>query len=480
MAEENGDIVQEFPLLETTGQRVVLMINVKEGHVRYIRKGEVKQSCMIQDLTVSSKNDLQIEVYIGPLEKILLAENSQSKEEILTNIEAIKERHASQPSIYSDDGGSRIIKEGFLNKKGNTVLEKWARRKVCIKQGVIIYYPEQSEKKIKLTPVIECHVEAIGTDKFSVTVPERIYSFQIPASVRDKEEERDNWIKCIRVAIADRTPPQRPGSFQVLPNEAIRKNSKRKPIPKPLVVKQGYLDKQGNAKVKVWNERFIKVESGKFSYALPNKEENTLNVVNLQEGEASVIPTKNFGFDVQIPGRTFHFRVQAKEENKEEAHLNWMKAFNKACCSSESSELPEDQDKKNYEVNANHKEKQPFNDASISKTSSVLLQEDKDGDEDDDFELVTCPKDQGFNRTSCSRTSSVLPKDEDKEIDKGNDLDNTCPTVQGSETVTDNIVVDESSKDTGDSLKGSRKKSKLGSTRSYRGNLREDSLEEPL
>lgn len=30
-------------------------INVKEGHVRYIRKGEVKQSCMVQDLTVCSK-----------------------------------------------------------------------------------------------------------------------------------------------------------------------------------------------------------------------------------------------------------------------------------------------------------------------------------------------------------------------------------------------------------------------------------------
>uniref|UniRef100_K1Q6I6 PH domain-containing protein n=1 Tax=Magallana gigas TaxID=29159 RepID=K1Q6I6_MAGGI len=148
---------------------------------------------------------------------------------------------------------------------------------------------------------------------------------KIPDSVRDKEEERDNWIKCIRTAITDRVPPQRPGFHQVLPDDVIRKSIKRKTIPKSLVVKQGYLDKRGNAKVKVWNERFVSVEIGKFSYALPNKTENTLNVVNLQEGEVSVISTKTYGFDVQIPGRTFHFRIQAKVENKEEEHLNWMK-----------------------------------------------------------------------------------------------------------------------------------------------------------
>lgn len=379
MAEDEGDYVQEFSLLESTGQRVVLKINVKEGHVRYIRKGEVKQSCMVQDLTVCSKNDLQIAVNIGPLEKILSAENSQSKVETLKNIEAIKEQHAIKPSIYSKEG-SYIIKEGFLNKKGNTVLEKWARRKVCIKRGLLIYYPEQSEKTIKLEPIIECHVEAIGTDKFNVTVPERTYSFQIPDSVRDKEEERDNWIKCIRTAITDRVPPQRPGFHQVLPDDVIRKSIKRKTIPKSLVVKQGYLDKRGNAKVKVWNERFVSVEIGKFSYALPNKTENTLNVVNLQEGEVSVISTKTYGFDVQIPGRTFHFRIQAKEENKEEEHLNWMKAFNKACCSTTSSELIKGENEENDDDNTNKKEKElktltdnTDDDESCSDTSRIPL-----------------------------------------------------------------------------------------------------------
>lgn len=286
---------------------------------------------------------------------------------------------AIKPSIYSKEG-SYIIKEGFLNKKGNTVLEKWARRKVCIKRGLLIYYPEQSEKTIKLEPIIECHVEAIGTDKFNVTVPERTYSFQIPDSVRDKEEERDNWIKCIRTAITDRVPPQRPGFHQVLPDDVIRKSIKRKTIPKSLVVKQGYLDKRGNAKVKVWNERFVSVEIGKFSYALPNKTENTLNVVNLQEGEVSVISTKTYGFDVQIPGRTFHFRIQAKVENKEEEHLNWMKAFNKACCSTTSSELIKGENEENDDDNTNKKEKElksltdnTDDDESCSDTSRIPL-----------------------------------------------------------------------------------------------------------
>lgn len=47
------------------------------------------------------QNDLQIAVNIGPLEKILSAENFQSKVETLKNIEAIIDQHAISPSIYS-------------------------------------------------------------------------------------------------------------------------------------------------------------------------------------------------------------------------------------------------------------------------------------------------------------------------------------------------------------------------------------------
>lgn len=54
------------------------------------------------------QNGLQIAVNIGPLEKILSAENSQSKEETLKNIEAITEQHASRPSIYSSKSTVRF------------------------------------------------------------------------------------------------------------------------------------------------------------------------------------------------------------------------------------------------------------------------------------------------------------------------------------------------------------------------------------
>lgn len=47
------------------------------------------------------QNGLQIAVNIGPLEKILSAENFQSKVETLKNIEAIIDQHAISPSIYS-------------------------------------------------------------------------------------------------------------------------------------------------------------------------------------------------------------------------------------------------------------------------------------------------------------------------------------------------------------------------------------------
>lgn len=345
MEEGNDGIVQEFTLWKSGGQRVILKIDSEQGNVKYIRKGQVKHSCMIKDLNVTNKDGLQIAVNIEHQQKILSAENSQMKEEILKNIKEVIEQHTPKPNIPLNEG-SRTIKEGYLIKKGNAVIEKWARRKICVKQGFLIYYPDHSEKIVKLSPVIECHVEAVGTDKFNVIVPERTYSFQIPDTVQDKQEERDDWVRCIRIAIMDRKS-QRVGSQKVLPDALIRHSANRKSFPKSPILKQGILDKQGHATVKVWKERFVKVESGKFSYAPPDKVENTLNVVNLQENKVSIIATKNYGLDVQVPGRTFHFRIHATVENKEEEHWNWMEAFNKACCSRTSSELLEDINKEN-------------------------------------------------------------------------------------------------------------------------------------
>ncbi|XP_078323542.1 uncharacterized protein LOC111125830 isoform X2 [Crassostrea virginica] len=330
MAEEG--MVQQFSLRKMNGQRVIIQID--EGKVNYIRKGDVKHTCSIKELAVTDKKDLQIEVMIGSLKKILSAENSEVKEDILKNIFAIMEENAPKQN-HSLRPGTRIIKEGFLMKKGNAAFEKWARRKVCIKQGVLVYYPEGSEKTVNLQPVAECHVEASGVDKFNVTVPGRTYSFQIPESVRNKEEERGDWIRCIRLATVDRQTT-RADSVRVLPDVVRGRGSKR--ISKSPTIKQGFLEKQGNAAIKVWNERFVKVEPGKFSYAPPEKKENTLNVVYLHESEVSVITTKNYGFDVQVPGRIFHFRIKANEENKEDEYQSWMEVFKKACCLKRSSE----------------------------------------------------------------------------------------------------------------------------------------------
>lgn len=58
-------------------------------------------------MSILVQNDLEIAVNIGPLEKILSAENSQSKLETLKNIEAIMEQHAIKPSIYSSKSTGR-------------------------------------------------------------------------------------------------------------------------------------------------------------------------------------------------------------------------------------------------------------------------------------------------------------------------------------------------------------------------------------
>ncbi|XP_062582303.1 uncharacterized protein LOC134244053 isoform X1 [Saccostrea cucullata] len=344
MADQEQDIVQEFSVTKLSGQRVVLKIDVKSDSFKYMRKGEVKHTCRIKDLNATLKDGLQIEIRIGTLKKILSAENELIREEILKTIQAAVEEQTPKQG-YPLREGSRVIKEGFLMKKGNAVIEKWARRKVIIKQGVLFYYPENSEKRVDLSPVVECHVDAVGSDKFNVTVPGRTYSFQIPDSVRDKHEEQSEWIRCIRIAISDSSSEGqkiRKGSRKVLPDRDSRSSVKRRSVPRSPILKQGYLDKQGNATVKVWNVRFVKVEPGKLSYALPEKVENALNVIYLHESNACVISTKNYGFDVKVPNRVYHFRLLENTENRDEEFSAWMEALNKACSMKRSSELLED------------------------------------------------------------------------------------------------------------------------------------------
>lgn len=62
-----------------------------------------------------------------------------------------------------------------------------------------------------------------------------------------------HWF-CSKIYFIFDRKAHREGSQKVLPDVQIRHSANRKSFPKYPILKQGILDKQGNAAVKVWKE----------------------------------------------------------------------------------------------------------------------------------------------------------------------------------------------------------------------------------
>jgi hypothetical protein len=118
------------------------------------------------------------------------------------------------------DHANLSLKKGLLKKQGNGQgffsTYKWKEKLVILVPGVLLYFDstEENEKNFpsKVIPLGSggCYIELTGKGSdgvdeklaISLVTPERNYTF---AALN--EREKDEWVECIRSAIADAASP---------------------------------------------------------------------------------------------------------------------------------------------------------------------------------------------------------------------------------------------------------------------------------
>ncbi|XP_062582301.1 uncharacterized protein LOC134244051 [Saccostrea cucullata] len=97
------------------------------------------------------------------------------------------------------------------------------------------------------------------------------------------------------------------------------------------VIKEGVLEKKGNATIQLWAKRKVKVTPGMFSY-YKTDEQSALNVVPLKPNQYHVKSVGNSGFNVIFPKRTYYFRLTSSNAPSSQTERDgWIQAFTSAC-----------------------------------------------------------------------------------------------------------------------------------------------------
>lgn len=97
----------------------------------------------------------------------------------------------------------QIIKEGILDKKGNTKIPTWSRRRLQVCPGEFSYYKPGDEVALNLVQLWEnsTSVSRNGQNGFVVAVRDRSYYFRLTSEKGiNVELERDKWIQAFQQA----------------------------------------------------------------------------------------------------------------------------------------------------------------------------------------------------------------------------------------------------------------------------------------
>lgn len=97
----------------------------------------------------------------------------------------------------------QVIREGFLDKKGNTKIPTWSRRRLQVCPGEFSYYRPGDEVALNLVQLWEncTNFSKNGSSGFTVSVRDRSYSFRVLSEKGlNAEVERDRWIQAFQQA----------------------------------------------------------------------------------------------------------------------------------------------------------------------------------------------------------------------------------------------------------------------------------------
>lgn len=206
-----------FGIYTKSGKRTIFQIDFSDKRISLIEKGKISKGYDFSKLEqYDSEDNLHIVIRFRNGKTIEFdADTAEEKYTICRLLGIILEQGGARTTDIIVPGSQetqitqqlstrkQVIKEGLLDKKGNTKIPTWSRRRLQVCPGEFSYYRTGDEVALNLVQLWEnCFtVKPSGQSSFTVEVRDRAYQFKVVGEKgRNVEAERDAWIQAFQQA----------------------------------------------------------------------------------------------------------------------------------------------------------------------------------------------------------------------------------------------------------------------------------------
>ncbi|KAK7492239.1 hypothetical protein BaRGS_00016536 [Batillaria attramentaria] len=199
------------------GKRGILQLDFPNQVVLLIQRGHIKKTHPFHSLLYfDSEEDLHIMLRFLESDMDFDADTMEEKYTICRLLDLILEAE-SEDSRELVPGGvavlprvpiipHNVIKDGVLEKKGNTTITTWNRRRVKICVGEFSYFKPGEGLALNVVQLWQdrCRVQRVGQNTIQLTVNQRAYCFRVPNDSKgglSVETVRDEWINAFEQAM---------------------------------------------------------------------------------------------------------------------------------------------------------------------------------------------------------------------------------------------------------------------------------------
>lgn len=202
-----------FGIYTKSGKRTIFQIDFSCKRISLIERGKISKSYDFSNLDqYDSEENLHIVIRFRN-NKVLEfdADTAEEKYTICRLLGIVLNQEPVQTNgIETRDNGvknlctkKQVLKEGILDKKGNTKIPTWSRRRLQVCPGEFSYYKPGDEVALNLVQLWEnsTSVNTNGQSGFVVAVRDRSYYFRLPSEKGvNTEQERDKWVQAFKQA----------------------------------------------------------------------------------------------------------------------------------------------------------------------------------------------------------------------------------------------------------------------------------------
>ncbi|CAL1533255.1 unnamed protein product [Lymnaea stagnalis] len=214
--------VHNFGIYKKGGKRCILQLDFPGRVLLIIQKGHIKKSHNFDTLEhYDSEEGLHVALKFRECEFDFETDNSEEKYTICRLMGLViqmghGEDDDSMSSIDSGQGlsslgdhhleGADIIKDGLLEKKGNTAITLWNKRRIKLTPGEFTYYKPGEDLALNIVQLWPDHtaLKKHGLNGFSVAVRDRVYNFRVLSdykAINMTEIVRNEWFLAFERAL---------------------------------------------------------------------------------------------------------------------------------------------------------------------------------------------------------------------------------------------------------------------------------------